>query len=223
MKNSKWSNWTHDLKIFNKIEDILKSKIADRNQAPLTILYIFETRWTLLIISSHYSKPKISNGTAIWTVRKTDVQIPTLIIIKVDPSSTGPKINLWKWSHPRTETVRLYLYPWLTDQIFQFNNIFVNFSFTSLQLNGRCRRPSQSVSIPNLIWKSISVLFQHMYKLIRRVRSLFSIENYGPTTQKITFLGSPGPSHFILEITVGKGRIRHRPTLNFNAVIFDRF
>ena len=29
------------------------------------ILYIFEMRWTLVIISSHYSKPKISNGTAI--------------------------------------------------------------------------------------------------------------------------------------------------------------
>ena len=58
--------------------------------------------------------------------------------------------------------IKNYLYPWLTDKIFQFNNVFVNFSFTSLQLNGRCRRSSQSVSIPNLIWKSISVLFKHM-------------------------------------------------------------
>ena len=67
---------------------------------------------------------------------------------------------------------RSYLYPWLTDKIFQFNNVFVNFSFTSFQLNGRCRRPSQSVSIPNLIWKSISVLFL-TYVEINRKEFLF--------------------------------------------------
>ena len=38
-----------------------------------------------------------------------------------------------------------------------------------------------------------------------------------------TFKGSPDPSHFIFEINVGKRRIRRRPTLNLNAVIFYRF
>jgi len=35
--------------------------------------------------------------------------------------------------------------------------------------------------------------------------------------------GSPCPSHFILQINVGKRRIRHKTTLNLNDVIFDRF
>ena len=35
--------------------------------------------------------------------------------------------------------------------------------------------------------------------------------------------GSPGPSHFIFEINVGEGQIRHKTTLNFNDVIFNRF
>jgi len=35
--------------------------------------------------------------------------------------------------------------------------------------------------------------------------------------------GSPGLSHFIFEINVGKGRIRHRTTLNSNDATFDRF
>ena len=32
-----------------------------------------------------------------------------------------------------------------------------------------------------------------------------------------------GSSHFIFEINVGKGRIRHRTTLNLHKVIFNRF
>ena len=35
--------------------------------------------------------------------------------------------------------------------------------------------------------------------------------------------GSSDPSHFIFEINVGKSRIRHRTTLNFNDGIFNRF
>ena len=35
--------------------------------------------------------------------------------------------------------------------------------------------------------------------------------------------GSSDPSHFIFEINVGKGRIRHTTTLNLHKVIFNRF
>ena len=35
--------------------------------------------------------------------------------------------------------------------------------------------------------------------------------------------GSSDKSHFILEINVGKSRIRHRTTLNLNDGIFNRF
>ena len=37
------------------------------------------------------------------------------------------------------------------------------------------------------------------------------------------FKGSPDQSHFIFEINVGKSRIRHRTTLNWNHLIFSRF
>ena len=35
--------------------------------------------------------------------------------------------------------------------------------------------------------------------------------------------GSPDQSYFILEINVGKGRIRHRTAKNWNDVICNRF
>ena len=44
--------------------------------------------------------------------------------------------------------------------------------------------------------------------------SIFSFTN---------FKGSSDPSHFIFGINVGKGRIRHRTTLNLNDGIFNRF
>ena len=37
------------------------------------------------------------------------------------------------------------------------------------------------------------------------------------------FKDDSDPSHFIFEINVGKGRIRHRTTLNLKDVIFNRF
>ena len=37
------------------------------------------------------------------------------------------------------------------------------------------------------------------------------------------FKGSPDSSHFIFEINVGKGRIRHRTTPNLNNVVFNWF
>ena len=39
----------------------------------------------------------------------------------------------------------------------------------------------------------------------------------------ILFKGSPHQIHFILEINVGKRRIRHKTTPNLNDVNFNRF
>ena len=38
-------------------------------------------------------------------------------------------------------------------------------------------------------------------------------------TKGSNFKGSPDPSHFIFEINIGKGRIRHRTTLKLNFQI----
>ena len=49
------------------------------------------------------------------------------------------------------------------------------------------------------------------------------MEIQGPTTDDVDFKGSSDPSHFIFEINVGKGRIRHRTTPNLNKVNFGFF
>ena len=53
------------------------------------------------------------------------------------------------------------------------------------------------------------------------IESTVDGESNGSMTRGIK--GSPGPSHYIFEINVGKSRIRHRTTLNFNDGIFNRF
>ena len=65
------------------------------------------------------------------------------------------------------------------------------------------------------------------YEQVRRI--LYGKDCKGIRSQNILGLcgekllkGIPDSSHFIFEINVGKGRIRHKTTLNLNDAIFNR-